>query len=80
MAALQARSQPGAWNGEKGARVATAALGAAAMGAFKNKKDDGKVKGKSSGRGGRKSSGVDAIGGALGGFLADQFAKRGKGR
>lgn len=80
MAALQARSQPGAWNGEKGARVATAALGAAAMGAFKNKKDDGKVKGKSSGSGGRKSSGVDAIGGALGGFLADQFAKRGKGR
>jgi len=85
MAALQARKQPGGWIGEKGAKIATAALGAAAMGALKRdgsaaKKSggDGK-KGASSGLGSggrRKSGGVEAIGGALGGFLVDQFSKR----
>ncbi|KAK0616857.1 hypothetical protein B0T14DRAFT_568427 [Immersiella caudata] len=83
MAALQARKQPGGWNGQKGAKIATAALGAAAMGALKKDKDEGsggrKGDGKRSsggGGGGKKSGGVEAIGGALGGFLADQFAKR----
>jgi hypothetical protein len=78
MAALQARKQPGGWNGQKGAKIATAALGAAAMGALK--KDEGgggkKGNGKRSSGGGKKSGGVEAIGGALGGFLADQFVKR----
>jgi hypothetical protein len=79
MAALQARKQPGGWDAQKGAKIATAALGAAAMGALKKdeggggKKGDGK---RSSGGGGKKSGGVEGIGGALGGFLADQFAKR----
>jgi len=85
MAALQARKQPGGWNGEKGAKIATAALGAAAMGALKRddaaKKSGGgdgkRGSGSGSGSGGRrKSGGVEAIGGALGGFLADQFSKR----
>ncbi|KAK0644456.1 hypothetical protein B0T16DRAFT_417691 [Cercophora newfieldiana] len=75
MAALQARKQPGGWNGEKGAKIATAALGAAAMGALK-KGGDAKRSSGSSGAGGRKNSGVEAVGGALGGFLADQFSKR----
>ena len=92
MAALNMRSQPGAWNGEKGARVASAALGAAAMDAFskkeKEKESGGGRKGgggpsgggsgsrKSAGGGSRSNSGVEAIGGVLGGFLADQFAKQ----
>lgn len=84
MAAWNMRSQPGGWNGEKGARVATAALGAAAMNAFSSKTDkaeSGRDKGKGKGTGSsRKNNGVEALGGALGGFLADQFAKRDKKR
>ncbi|KAK5661608.1 hypothetical protein OQA88_9708 [Cercophora sp. LCS_1] len=89
MAALSARSQPGAWAGEKGARVATAALGAAAMNAFQKGKDEGrerererdegkKKKGGSKGGRSRRNSGVEALGGALGGFLIDQLGKKRK--
>lgn len=34
VAAFRLRKEPGKWNGEKGAKVATAALGAAAIDAF----------------------------------------------
>lgn len=86
MAALSARSQPGAWAGEKGARVATAALGAAAMNAFqkeqeKERRGDRKKGGSSkSSKGGRsrRNSGVEALGGVLGGFLMDQLGKKGR--
>ena len=34
LAALRLRKQPGSWTGNKGAKIAQAALGAAAMDAF----------------------------------------------
>ena len=78
MAAISMRSQPGAWNGEKGAKIAKAALGAAAMGALKG--DAGKKKsgggGGSGGEGKKKSSAMDGIPGMVGGFLVDQLSKQ----
>ncbi|KAK3349850.1 hypothetical protein B0T25DRAFT_549070 [Lasiosphaeria hispida] len=76
LAAIQMRSQPGGWKGEKGARVASAALGAAAMDAFakKNKAESGG--GRREPSRGRRSGGVEAMGGALGGFLIDQLSKQ----
>lgn len=77
MAAISMRSQPGGWNGEKGAKIAKAAFGAAAMGALKG--DNGKKKsgGGGSGRGGKKkSSAMDGIPGMVGGFLVDQLSKQ----
>ena len=68
MAALNARTQEGAWKGEKGARVATAALGAAAMDAFAKKTGDA--------GGAGNGPDMEAFGNAFGGFLADQFDKR----
>lgn len=89
VAAFQLRSQPGAWKGEKGAKVATAALGAAAFDAFlKNRNDDnGKEKDhdndsrsggghREKGGGGDKKSDVERITEAVGGFLVDQFSKK----
>lgn len=90
MAAFQLRSSPGNWKGEKGAKVATAALGAAAMDAFmKSRNDDGgKDKDRDRDRDGRgrggyeekggnkKRSDVEVITDVVGGFLADQFSKR----
>jgi hypothetical protein len=76
LAAMNARSQPGAWKGEKGARVATAALGAAAMDAFKQ------GGGKSGGlkeEGAQREDDVEGLGGAIGGLLAERLASR-KGR
>jgi len=78
MAALSMRSQPGGWGGEKGARVATAALGAAAMNAFQGGKDKDRSAG--GGKKSKKSSGVEALGGMIGGFLVDQLAKGDKKR
>lgn len=73
-AAMNMRSQPGSWTGQKGARVATAALGAAAMDAFAGKKKPG-------GGGGApetkaKGGPGGGLGGALGGLLVDQFVKK----
>lgn len=73
---MNARSQPGAWKGEKGARVATAALGAAAMDAFN--KNGGKSGGLKEERAQRKDD-VDGLGGAIGGLLAERLISR-KGR
>lgn len=71
---MNMRSQPGSWTGQKGARVATAALGAAAMDAFAGKKKPG-------GGGGApetkaKGGPGGGLGGALGGLLVDQFVKK----
>lgn len=75
MAALNARSQPGAWNGQKGVSVATAALGAAAVDAFA-KKSAGSGGASKGGSSRRDNAGVEAFGDAFGVFLADQFSKR----
>jgi len=91
MAAMNLRAQPGAWAGEKGARVATAALGAAAIDAFTKAGEDHRRSGgkdsrdknreggdrRGQGHGQRRKSGVEELGGALGDFIADQWAKRG---
>lgn len=90
--AFQLRKSPGDWKGEKGAKVATAALGAAAINVFlKNGEDRDKDRDKDSRDGdGRSRSGhkekeggakpkrsdVEMITDAVGGFLADQFSKR----
>jgi len=76
MAAMNARSQPGAWKGEKGARVATAALGAAALDAF-NKGGPKESMHKED----RARRGDDAgdLGGVIGGMLAEHLGPR-KGR
>lgn len=60
VAAFRLRNDPGAWAGEKGAKVATAALGAAAIDAFIDK-DPRRT------RGGRGMKGIaeNAIGGML---------------
>lgn len=84
-AAMSMRSQPGAWAGEKGARVATAALSAAAMDALAGRKAGGgsggwggrEEKERGGGGGERRKSGVEGLGGALGGILLDQIARRG---
>ncbi|KAK0733206.1 hypothetical protein B0T26DRAFT_683119 [Lasiosphaeria miniovina] len=85
--AMNLRSQPGAWNGEKGARIATAALGAAAIDAFVHgdkdrdvaKSSKPKESKMSSGDGGKakdKGPDVQALSGVLGGLIVDQIAKR----
>ncbi|KAK0708048.1 hypothetical protein B0H67DRAFT_648158 [Lasiosphaeris hirsuta] len=76
LAAIQMRSQPGGWKGEKGARVASAALGAAAIDAFSKKDKGGLGGGRNEPSRGRRSSGVEAVGGALGGFLMDQLSRK----
>ncbi|KAK4164782.1 hypothetical protein QBC43DRAFT_317449 [Cladorrhinum sp. PSN259] len=76
LAALAMRSEPGAWNGSKGARVATAALGAGMIKAarYKPKEEPAEVDGK--GRKAKmKTKGANMAGGALAGFVAKQFAK-----
>ncbi|KXX80336.1 hypothetical protein MMYC01_204676 [Madurella mycetomatis] len=88
LAALSARSQPGAWKGEKGARVATAALGAVARDVLSGDSgDDGGRRERDRGRGGRGSGGssrsrglggggnVEALGDAFGDFIADRLAR-----
>ena len=116
MAALQARKQPGDWAGMKGAKVATAALGAMAMEGFaksaaeKSEKRDrsgdrdrdrdyrdrnrdrsrdrdrdyrgrdrdrDRDRGSGKGPSGKKNSDVEVLGDMLGGFIMDQWAKRG---
>lgn len=75
-AAMNMRSQKGAWAGEKGAKVATAAISAAAMDALAGKRQkEHDEKDRSGGGGGRKSH-VDNLGGTLGSLLMDQIAKR----
>ncbi|KAK3395313.1 hypothetical protein B0H63DRAFT_445349 [Podospora didyma] len=91
LAALNMRSEPGPWKGEKGARIATAALGAAALDAFAKEEKEVEKKNSSSGGGSKSKSGgglssnkkstgagpdVEALGGVLGGFLIDQIAAR----
>ncbi len=73
-AGSQAAMQPGKWDQKKGARIATAALGAAALDAFSNKKKDGGERSKGSNRG--KSGGVQALGGALGNLLLSQLSAK----
>lgn len=78
-AAMNARSQPGAWNGEKGARVATAVLGAVALDAL-NKggaKDNVPKEGER-----RRGDDITTLGGAIGGMLAERLTatKKSKGR
>jgi hypothetical protein len=83
LAALAMRSEPGAWNGSKGARVATAALGAGMIKAVRHQpaeepeRSGGKSRDRDAkGRGAKmKTKGVDMVGGALSGFIAKQFAK-----
>ncbi|KAH8887792.1 hypothetical protein GQ53DRAFT_826788 [Thozetella sp. PMI_491] len=71
-AAYSMRSDPGAWKGDKGLRVATAALGAGAFDAFnKSGKPDGGSKSS-----GKKRSDIEALGGTLGGLILDQIASR----
>jgi hypothetical protein len=79
-AAMNSRSQPGAWTGQKGAKVATAALGAAAMDALAGKKKTGGEDKSRGGGGGRRKSGVENIGGALGGLLVDQLVRKASGK
>ncbi len=76
-AALNLRSEPGAWKGGKGIQVASAALGAGALDALaKGGKSDG---GRKSSSGGRRGSGLEAFGGALGGLLLDQITSKSSG-
>ncbi|KAM7186114.1 hypothetical protein V8F20_011520 [Naviculisporaceae sp. PSN 640] len=95
-AAMQMRSQPGAWKGEKGAKVATAALGAAAMDILLKKNAGGggddrdrerdrsrerdRERDRERGGGNRRRSEVEVLGGFVGDFLTDQFNKRTSGR
>lgn len=80
MAAMSMRSQPGAWKGEKGARVATAALGAMAMDAF-NKKSGGYGTGAVKQEKARREDNVEELGGAISGMLLDRVSglRKGKG-
>lgn len=74
LAALNMRSEPGAWAGEKGVRVAGAALGAAALDAFtKGRGSSGGNGGK--GGSGRRNSQVEMVGSALGGLLINQLGR-----
>ncbi|OIW28939.1 hypothetical protein CONLIGDRAFT_681869 [Coniochaeta ligniaria NRRL 30616] len=73
IAAMNARSQPGAWKGEKGARVATAALGAAALDAFNKAGRDTTVLGEGKTR---RGDDVENLGGAIGGMLAERLTTR----
>lgn len=87
-AGSQAAMTPGAWNGQKGAKIATAALGAAALGALRqggksdanqqepHPKDRSRSTPKSSGSRG----GIEAVGSTIGGFLLDQLANKRKPR
>lgn len=83
MAALSMRSEPGAWNGSKGARVATVALGAGMMTAVRKQPEeepkwsDGRSKDRDSkGHGSKmKTKGINMVGGVLSGIIAKQFAK-----
>lgn len=65
MAMLNSRSEPGSWTGPKGARIATAALGAAALQGF------GRETGPDE---------HEDMGGALGGFLAEKLGNTAKKR
>lgn len=78
-AAINARSQPGAWKGEKGARVATAVLGAVALDAL-NKGGARDTVPKESER--RRGDDNTTLGGAIGGMLAERLtaAKKSNGR
>jgi hypothetical protein len=89
MAALKQWKAPGPWVGKKGGQVATAALGAAAMDAFKKGDEAGKggdggkrdeAKGGRGGGGARGGGRGEDLGGMIGGLLADQFKGRGRGR
>lgn len=118
MAALAARKQPGDWAGMKGAKVATAALGAMAMEGFgkgtaggdrdRNDRDRSRDRDRDyrdrdrdrsrdrdrreyrdrdrgrdrddRGSSGKKRGEVEVLGDVLGGFIKDQWAKRGANR
>jgi len=70
------RSEPGAWNGSKGARVATAALGAGMIKAARHKpKGEPEVRDGKGKKAKVKTKGANMAGGALAGFIAKQFAK-----
>ena len=80
MAALRQWKAPGAWAGQKGASVATAALGAAAMDAFARTEAGGGTRAApepSSGGGGGKKAGISGkeVGSALGGLLLQHIVK-----
>ncbi|KAK3682067.1 hypothetical protein B0T22DRAFT_470210 [Podospora appendiculata] len=80
MTAYNLRSEPGPWKGEKGARIATAALGAAAIDAFAKgatEKSGGTSKAE---QGGGHRSEVETLSSVFGGLIADQIARRGSGR
>ena len=89
LAALAMRSEPGAWNGSKGARVATAALGAGMIKAVQHQ-STGEPPRRSGGGGGRsrsndrdskgrgskmKTKGINMVGGKLSGLFAKEFAR-----
>lgn len=89
LAALTMRSEPGPWTGPKGVKVASAALGAGFMKATGKGDDDkrrstggggsggGTSRGAGGGgSGGMKSKGVEMLGTALSGFVAQQLAKK----
>ncbi|KAK4234581.1 hypothetical protein C8A03DRAFT_37643 [Achaetomium macrosporum] len=82
MAAVSQLMAPGAWKGEKAARVATAALAGAAGPLFtKPKEDDRREKGGGGGKRAKVPSGlVQELGGALGGFIVDRWVTNSKGR
>ncbi|KAJ9156526.1 hypothetical protein NKR23_g1136 [Pleurostoma richardsiae] len=75
MTALDSRREPGKWGGAKGARVATAALGAAAMDAFaKGQHKSRREATPPRHRGG--GSGREELGTAIGDLLADRISRK----
>lgn len=71
------RGQKGPWGGEKGAKVATAALGAAALDALrKNEAAKAKPVAEPPPVASKSAGGVEMFGNAVGGYLADQLARR----
>jgi hypothetical protein len=73
MAAVGQLTAPGAWKGEKAARVATAALAGAAGPLLTKPKESKAAKG--GGKRAKVPKGlVQELGGALGGFIVDRWA------
>lgn len=70
---------PGAWDAKKGRKIATAALGAAALDAMakSGRNGDNRQRASSRDRAPKKSSGKSGIGSKLGGFVLDQLVKKG---
>ena len=85
-AALNQRSKSGSWKGRKGARVATAVIGAAVGDVLRKEGRDESDRDRDRDRGRRKSGGfglggvargeVEALGTALGGLLLEKLVKK----